>query len=371
MSEAVRLEPLKVALGDRSYEVHVAPGCLDRIAGIMLNVLEPSRVLVVTGTGRVEAYGRSVLRSLDAAGVPSTLVRLRSGERYKTLSAVARLYEAMIRQGLDRRSAVVAVGGGVVGDIAGFAAGTYMRGIAFVQAPTTLLAQADAGIGGKTGVNLPQGKNLVGVFHQPRVVVMDTTTLQTLNARDFRSGLAEILKHAFIRDGRFLDWLTACAFAISNRDANRLAEAVDWSCRIKADVVSEDETEQGLRAVLNFGHTLGHALEALAGYRHLTHGEAVSIGMVAACRVGEEIGVTSQNVTARVIEALADVGLPAEAPPWMEPEAALERMMADKKTLSRRLRFVLLREVGRAEPGFEVPEDAVIRALQRCRGTLV
>jgi 3-dehydroquinate synthase len=369
MAQETGNAPVRVDLGERSYDIWAAPGCLNQIGEIVLHIVNPTRAVVVTGTGAVERYGRLAADRLDEAGIPTELLRLRSGERYKTLRAVERLYHGMLRSGLDRKSVVVAVGGGVVGDVAGFAAGTYMRGISFVQAPTTLLAQADAGVGGKTGVNLPEGKNLVGVFHQPRAVLMDTETLATLSARDYLSGMAEIVKHAFIRDADFLDWLRWNADRLdpARRDAAALAQAVRRSCEIKAAVVVADETEAGIRAVLNFGHTVGHALESLGSYRRLTHGEAVAIGMVAACRIGEELGITPSNVTMTVRETLRSIGLPTALPPGMEPEAVARHMMADKKATSGRPRFVLLQELGQPVYGVEADAAAVLRALERSR----
>jgi len=369
MAQNIVNTPVRVDLGERSYDIWTAPGCLSQIGDIIMRIVNPTRAVVVTGTGVVERYGRLAAERLKESGIPTDLLQLRSGERYKTLRAVERLYHGMLRFGLDRKSVVVAVGGGVVGDVAGFAAGTYMRGISFVQAPTTLLAQADAGVGGKTGVNLPEGKNLVGVFHQPRAVLMDTETLATLSAREYRSGMAEIIKHGIIRDAELLDWLKCNADRLESarRDAEALAQAVRRSCEIKAAVVAADETEAGMRAVLNFGHTVGHALETLGSYRRFTHGEAVAIGMVAACRIGEELGITPSNVTMTVQETLRTIGLPTALPAGMEAEAVARHMQTDKKAKSGRPRFVLLRELGQPIYGVEADAAAVLRALERSR----
>lgn len=356
---------VRVDLGERGYDVWVEPDCLRRSAAIILGAVQPSRALVVGGVGPVHRYAGMVERSLSEAGVVTAGLRLRSGERLKTLAAVARLYQGMLMHRMDRAGLVVAVGGGVIGDIAGFAAGTFMRGIAFVQAPTTLLAQADAGVGGKTGVNLPQGKNLIGVFHQPRAVLMDPTTLRSLQARDFRSGLAEIIKHGLIRDAGFLGSLAVDMGRLLDRDAGALTLAVTRSCEIKAEVVAEDETETGLRAILNFGHTVGHALEAETGYRRFRHGEAVAIGMVAACRIGEEMGVTEPKTTNRTVAALAQAGLPVGIPDDLDDRAVLAAMGSDKKTMHGVMKFVLLREVGDAVPGVVAEPGLVLRALGR------
>jgi 3-dehydroquinate synthase len=273
----------------------------------------------------------------------------------------------MLAHRLDRAGLVVAVGGGVIGDVAGFAAGTYMRGVALVQAPTTLLAQADAGVGGKTGVNLPAGKNLVGVFHQPSVVLVDPVVPRTQRTRDYRSGLAEIIKHGIIRDDEFLQDLSRNMPRLLDRDVTALAAAVQRSCEIKASVVAGDETEQGLRAVLNFGHTVGHALEVATGYRALTHGEAVAIGMVGACLVGEETGMTPPKVTSVVANALEEAGLPTALPGGSDPAQLVAAMYADKKAVGGTLRFVLVRAIGEAVPGLAVEPETVRRALARSR----
>jgi len=356
---------ITVDLGRRTYRVHVEPGCLARAGELALEVVRPSSAVVVGGVGLVGRYADAVAGSLSAAGVRITTLRLRSGERHKTLAAASRLYEGMLAHRLDRAGLVVAVGGGVIGDVAGFAAGTYMRGVSLMQVPTTLLAQADAGVGGKTGVNLPAGKNLVGVFHQPAAVLMDPTVLRTQRPRDFRSGLAEVIKHGIIRDAEFLRDLRGDMPRLLDRDVAALTVAVLRSCEIKASVVAADETETGLRAVLNFGHTVGHALEAVTGYRRVTHGEAVAIGMVSACLIGEELGMTPPNVTSLVVGALQDAGLPTEIPSGSDPVRLLAAMYADKKAVGGALRFVLVREVGDALPGIAVEPKTVLRALAR------
>jgi len=359
--------PVVVSLGDRTYEVHVYPGALQDAAEVLLREMRPSRAVVVTGTGIVARYGELTARLLAEAGIATAILRIRSGERYKTLATVVRLYSGMLKHGLDRSSVVVAVGGGVVCDTAGFAAGTYMRGVALMLAPTTLLAQVDAGIGGKTGVNLPEGKNLVGVFHQPKAVIVDTATLATLPPRAFRSGLAEVVKHGFIRDPALAEAVLRVRDARWLRDAEFLSELVRRSLEIKAAVVMADERESGPRAMLNFGHTVGHAIETLGEYRRWTHGEAVAMGMAAACYVGEVVGITPPSVTQEVVSALRGLRLPVDAPEGVNMEALLSAMKADKKARAGTLRFVLLRAVGEAEYGVPVEPQTVRRALERWR----
>ena len=247
----------------------------------------------------------------------------------------------------------------------GFAAATYLRGVPFVQAPTTLLAQVDASVGGKTGVDLPQGKNLVGAFHQPSAVVIDTATLRTLPLRELRSGLSEVIKYGIIYDEAFLSSVVNALPALLKRDESLLTAAIARSCEIKAEVVGQDETEQGLRAILNFGHTIGHALEAVTAYRRFKHGEAIAIGMIAACLLGEEVGVTPSEVTAKVRAALQQAGLPTAFPEDIDIDSILDAAQRDKKTEAGRLRFVLARGIGDVFVSPNVPEEAVRAALAR------
>lgn len=354
-----------VRLGTRSYPVTVRPGCLAMVAGAVRDEIGASSAAVVSGRGIVARYAAAVADAIVATGLAVHRITIASGERAKTLRTVETICREMADARMDRRAVVVAVGGGVVGDIAGFAAAIYMRGIEVIHAPTTLLAQVDASVGGKTGVDLPSGKNLIGAFHQPRAVFADPAALSTLPAREMRCGLAEIIKHGLIRDHAYLDMVLREMPRLVRRDPEALTRAVLGSCRIKADVVMADETEQGVRAVLNFGHTVGHALESLGGYRSLRHGEAVAIGMAAACRIGEELGVTSPNVTETVIAALRDARLPHAIPGAYAVDTIVDAMATDKKSDRGKQRFVLLREVGHAEAGFEVPAAALRQALRR------
>lgn len=358
---------IPVALGERSYAIHIGTGLLasGRAGEIAARVASGKRVCIVTHPALQNDYAVPLSAALTAQGLTPTIVTIPAGERFKHLNTVARLYREFIAAGLDRKSLVVAVGGGVLGDIVGFAAATYLRGIPFVQVPTTLLSQVDASVGGKTGVDLPEGKNLVGAFHQPSAVIIDTATLRSLPLRELRSGLAEVIKYGIIYDRLFLDSIDANLPQILRRDESLLTEVIGRSCEIKAEVVGQDETEQGLRAILNFGHTIGHALEAVTAYRRFKHGEAIAIGMVAACLLGEEVGVTPIAVTTQVKYALERAHLPTAFPPEIEAEAILKAAQRDKKTEAGRLRFVLAREIGDVFLSPDVPETAVRAAIDR------
>ncbi|MEO7064649.1 MAG: 3-dehydroquinate synthase, partial [Dokdonella sp.] len=288
------------------------------------------------------------------------------GEAHKTLASCAVVFDALATLGASRDATIIALGGGVIGDLAGFSAACWMRGIEFVQLPTTLLAMVDSSVGGKTGVNLPAGKNLVGAFHQPAAVVIDTETLATLPDREYRSGLAEVVKYGAIGDAAFFEWLETHADALNARDQATVIEAIAVSCRHKAGVVARDEHEHGERALLNFGHTFGHALESETGYRTLLHGEAVAIGMVLAARLSADLGLASKTDAERLAALLVAFGLPI-APPACDPSRLLALMRLDKKNLSGRLRLILWRGIGRAETVSDIADDAIRAALEAAR----
>ena len=282
------MSAIRVELGTRSYSILVRPGLLDEAAAHISKMLSPSSALLLTHPRLAELYAAPIISGFENAGIRATVMTLPAGERFKTLNTVSRIYRALLDHRADRSSVLVVLGGGLLGDVGGFAAATYLRGIPFVQIPTTLLAQVDASVGGKTGVDLPQGKNLVGAFHQPRAVLIDTDTLRSLPARELRSGLAEVIKYGIICDKGLFDRLGKEMPRLLRRDSPALASVIVRSCEIKADVVSKDEFERGARAILNFGHTVGHALESLTVYRQFKHGEAISIGMVSAAHVRSE-----------------------------------------------------------------------------------
>ncbi len=361
---------LSVPLGERSYSLHIGNGLLSsgRAGGIIAGHARGGKVCIVTHPGLLRSYASPLASSLSEMGIEAAIVTVPAGERSKNLSAVARLYREFILFGLDRKGLVVSVGGGVVGDMAGFAAATYLRGIRFVQVPTTLLAQVDASVGGKTGVDLPEGKNLVGAFHQPSAVIIDPATLMTLPLRELRSGLSEVIKYGIIYDKAFLSSVVTLLPALMRRDEAALTTVIARSCEIKAEVVGQDETEQGLRAILNFGHTVGHALESVTAYRRFKHGEAIAIGMVTACLVGEVLGVTPTSVRGELCEALERAHLPQSFPLDIEADLILAAAQRDKKTEAGRLQFILARQIGEVFLSRNVPPEAVRAAIERHKG---
>lgn len=351
--------PLHLELGDRSYEIHIGPGLLARAGRLIEKAVAPSQGFIVTHPRVAALHGTSLREGL---GFPSSTILVPAGERQKTLRRAAVLYDQLLTLAADRQSAIIAFGGGVIGDLAGFVAATYMRGLAYVQVPTTLLAQVDASVGGKVAVDHPRAKNLIGAFHQPRVVIADSETLRTLRERDYRAGLAEVVKHAVLADAAFFGWLEDNLEALSRRDPGAIAYAVRRSCEIKAEVVGQDEREAGLRAVLNLGHTVGHALEALAGYRGLRHGEAVAIGLTAAAALSRRLGRLAGSDAERIERLLRGFALPVHIA-GIPAERILGAMKADKKALRGVPRFVLPVAIGAVEVLSEVPEQALRAAL--------
>jgi 3-dehydroquinate synthase len=331
---------IKVDLGERSYPIVIGGGLLGGGFDLAQHVAGKD-CLVVSNETVAPLYLDKLEACLD--GISIETINLPDGEQYKTLDTATSILDKLVESGANRDTTVIALGGGVVGDIAGFAAATYMRGVAFIQVPTTLLAQVDSSVGGKTGVNHPGGKNLIGAFHQPRVVLIDTDTLNTLPDRELSAGIAEVIKHGAIADADFFAWLEDNMEALRARDSDALAHAVQRSCEIKAAVVAEDEREAGRRAVLNFGHTFGHAIENSLGYGEWLHGEAVAAGMVMAA----ELSGLEEADTARLRDLIEKGGLPI-VPPKVGAEQLLTAMGRDKKVLGKSLRFVLLRQLGDA-----------------------
>jgi 3-dehydroquinate synthase len=352
---------LVVELGARSYPIHIGAGLLDRI-GLLADVVHGKHALIVSDTNVAPLYLARVEAAL--AGKDVWRVVIPAGEAEKTLARFGEILHALAAQRASRDVTVIALGGGVIGDLAGFAAACWMRGVRFVQLPTTLLAMVDSAVGGKTAVDLPAGKNLVGAFHQPAAVFADIDTLATLPDRELRAGLAEVVKYGAILDPRFFDWIETHADALLARDPTALAEAVLRSCRHKAKIVAGDETEHGARALLNFGHTFGHAIETEAGFGRLLHGEAVSIGMLLAARLSAELGRASLLDAARLAGLLAHFGLPIELPEGLSADALLARMRLDKKAVSGQLRLVLWKRLGRAVLADDVPEAALLDVLR-------
>jgi len=376
---------ISVQLSANPYPIVIAEGGLAQLGRqVTSQGLKPgTKVLVVTNPVVNAHYGAAALASLDAAGFVSQLLVIEAGEEQKTPATVALIHNAAFEQKLERGSLIVALGGGVVGDMAGFAAASWLRGIAVVQVPTTLLAMVDASIGGKTGVNHPGGKNLIGAFHQPKLVLIDPLTLATLPEREFRAGMAEVIKYGVIGDGggigsgavgdgALFSSLEAAAQAdpeggLASRQAlgpALLQQILEHSAQAKAQVVAADEREGGLRAILNYGHTLGHVVEALCGYGTYLHGEAVGIGMVAAGELALAMGLWSAQDQARQRALIAAAGLPV-AWPDLDPQAVLECLQGDKKVRDGQVRFVLPTGIGRVEIRNDVSPSTVIEALQR------
>ncbi|WP_124727343.1 3-dehydroquinate synthase [Staphylospora marina] len=362
------MKTLTIATTSRTYPLTVGSGVLQRLPELLeqVGVGTERRLMVVTDERVGPLYAEPVLKRLIRSGYRAGLSVIPSGEASKRLAVLESVIGECLRFGLDRRGVILALGGGVVGDLAGFAAAVYMRGIDFVQLPTTLLAH-DSSVGGKTGVNHPMGKNLIGAFHQPLAVVYDVDTLRTLPKREVRSGLAEVIKHGLIRDQAFVTWLESFREPLLRLEPDAVTEAVWQGCRIKADVVAADERESGLRAILNYGHTIGHALEAVTHYGAYTHGEAVAIGMAGAARLGGKVLGTRDDVVRRTEELLLSYGLPVRHR-WSGPDTELLSVMKrDKKSLDGGFAFVLTREIGRAELIRDVPEDAVREVLTQLR----
>jgi 3-dehydroquinate synthase len=357
MSAAIR--ELTVELGARGYPIRIGAGLLADAAR-WRDAISGRHALVVSDANVAPLYLERITAGLRDRSL-STLV-LPAGEAHKTLDSAARIFAALAEMKASRDATIVALGGGVIGDLAGFAAACWMRGIAFVQMPTTLLAMVDSSVGGKTGVDLPQGKNLVGAFHQPRAVIADTATLATLPERELRAGFAEVIKYGALGDAEFFAWLEKHADALLARNADKLAEAIAHCCAQKGSIVARDETEQGERALLNFGHSFGHALETVCGYGTLLHGEAVAIGMCLAAELSARLGMSAAADTARLRGLLIRFGLPTAIPARTDAEALLAAMRLDKKNASGRLRLILWRGVGRAEIAENV-DDIAIRTV--------
>ena len=350
------MESLSVELGDRAYPIHIGAGILER-AELYAPHLRGS-VAIVTNGVVAPLYLERVRQALAGARVCEVVVE--DGEQAKGWPALDRIFDALLAARLGRDGLIIALGGGVIGDLAGFAAATYQRGVPFIQVPTTLLAQVDSSVGGKTAINHARGKNMIGAFHQPRAVIADLATLDTLPDRELRAGLAEVIKHGAALDARFLDWLERHIERLLARDREALAHAVRRSCELKAAIVAEDERETGVRAVLNFGHTFGHAIETATGFGSWLHGEAVAVGMVMAAGLSARAGFLPATDAARLEALIKRAGLPVR-PPQLARERWHELMAVDKKAAGARMRFVLLHGLGRAKLESGV-EDRLIDA---------
>jgi 3-dehydroquinate synthase len=358
------MRTLNVDLGARAYPIHIGAGLLREAGALLAPLLATPRAIVVSNAVVAAHWLRPLRASLDAASIAHEVVLVPDGEAHKNWATLNDVLTRLLELKAERSTTLVAIGGGVVGDLAGFAAAIYQRGMPFVQIPTTLLAQVDSSVGGKTGVNHPLGKNMIGAFHQPRAVIIDTDCLRTLPDRELSAGLAEVIKCGAIRDADFFSWLEANMGALLARDADALAHAIGESCRIKAGIVAADEREAGERALLNFGHTFGHAIETGVGYGEWLHGEAVAAGMVMAARLSERIGAIDASVVERLRALLQRARLPVDGPA-LGPERYLELMGRDKKVVGGALRFVLLARLGHSVVRGDVSEGDIATVLPR------
>ena len=355
------MHTLDVALGARSYPIYIGQSLLEQ--DLLRRHIRARQALIVTNETIAPLYLDGVRQSLSGLDV-NTLI-LPDGEQYKTLATLETIFDALLSQRHSRTTTLIALGGGVIGDMVGFAAACYQRGVDFLQVPTTLLAQVDSSVGGKTAVNHPRGKNMIGAFHQPRAVVIDTTVLNTLPERELSAGLAEVIKYGLIRDADFYQWLEVNMDGLVARDPALLSEAILQSCRNKAEVVAEDETEQGNRALLNLGHTFGHAIETATGYSDWLHGEAVGAGTMMAAQLSADLGWITEADVQRIGALVTRAGLPLAPPPGVTAAQFRDLMALDKKVMDGRLRLVLLKAIGSAVVTDQFEAQALERLLEK------
>jgi 3-dehydroquinate synthase len=358
------MRTLNLDLGARSYAIHIGPGLLGR-PDLILPALQSRRAVVITNEVVGPLHLATLARSLEEAGIQVGKVILPDGEIHKTWLTLNSIYDELLRQRCERSTTLIALGGGVIGDLVGFAAATYLRGVPFVQVPTTLLAQVDSSVGGKTGINHPLGKNMIGAFYQPRVVLADTDTLNTLPDRELCAGLAEVIKYGMIRDRPFLEWIDLHIEDLVGRKPDALTYAIERSCANKAAVVAADETESGVRALLNLGHTFGHAIEAGTGYGAWLHGEAVAAGTVMAARLSAGLGWITPADVERIRSLFHRAGLPTEGPA-LGVRRYLNLMRLDKKVAAGKIRLVLLRALGEGILYAEARDEDIAAAIEAC-----
>ena len=359
------MNKIRVELGERSYTIATGSGILKNIGKSLERFDFSKKAAIVSNPTVFNLYGKTLVSSLSTSGFEIIEIILPDGEEYKNLSSVERIYEQLLKMRFDRRSVLIALGGGVVGDITGYAASTYMRGIDFIQVPTTLLAQVDSSVGGKTGVNHALGKNMIGTFWQPRLVWVDISTLHTLSRRNFLAGIAEIVKYGIIWDSTFFDFLEKKRETLLSLNPDDIIHIIRRSCEIKADVVSRDERESGLRAILNFGHTIGHAIETATGYTTFLHGEAIAIGMHVEAILANEAGLISSEGVSRIRHLLKTFGLPTEIPASIDIPALFEAMKLDKKAVSGDVKFILPEQIGRVRIQGNISEKTVHQAIKK------
>lgn len=355
------MKSLHLELGSRSYPIYIGENLLEQ-QDLLARHIHGHLSIIVTNPTVAALYAQRVENALVKIGQKVVRVILPDGEAHKNWSTLQLIFDGLIQAGADRKSTIIALGGGVIGDMAGFAAASFMRGIPFIQIPTTLLSQVDSSVGGKTGINHPLGKNMIGAFHQPAAVIADLQTLKTLPPRELAAGLAEVVKHGAIADAAFLDWLESQVQALNACDISALEFAVLRSCEIKAAVVAADEKEMGIRAHLNFGHTFGHAIEAGLGYGEWLHGEAVGCGMVIAAKLSQELGYISSSDVQRLSTIIQQLHLPIQAPLWSTHQY-LDLMAHDKKAEQGTIKYIVLEKIGQASVQ-KVPDDVIRKVLQ-------
>ena len=356
------MKTLQVDLGERSYPIYIGTNLLDR-SELLKQHIKHEEVCVITNTTIAPLYLDQLMAGLKE-DYKCEAVILPDGEQYKSLDVLNQVFDALLTNQFSRQVTLVALGGGVIGDMVGFAAACYQRGVGFIQIPTTLLSQVDSSVGGKTAVNHPQGKNMIGAFYQPKCVIADITSLNTLEDRQLSSGLAEVVKYGLINDSDFFCWLENNMEGLVQRDPFLLAEAIEHSCQNKASIVAADEQEQGVRALLNLGHTFGHAIETGAGYGHYLHGEAVAVGMLMAADLSFRMGWLEQNDVVRIKQILLAAGLPVTVPPQMTAERFMTLMAVDKKVKDGVIRLVLLKGIGGAIISGDYEQEKLIQTLE-------
>ena len=358
------MQKLMINLKERGYPIYIGSGFLSELGEyIETQIPTAHRSFVITDSVVDKLYGDVVMESLHAAGLNPEKGVILNGEESKSLETATGLYDQLVAHGMERTSVIISLGGGVVGDLAGFVAATYMRGVPFVQVPTTLLAQVDSSIGGKVAVNHPAGKNLIGAFHQPQLVLIDTNTLATLPKEELIAGMGEVIKHGMILNADYFDWIEANIPRILNLESATLNQLVFGSCTIKGKIVEMDEYERNIRAILNFGHTIGHALETLTHYRRYRHGEAIAIGMAQVSKLAQFKGMVKTEAVDRLIKLLTDTGLPTELPTGINPEDLLQTIKQDKKSHQGKIKIILPTTIGNVQITDQWDEQDLLKML--------
>ena len=356
------MKKLRIDLGDRSYDILIGRKLLPHVGEHLVHLKQTRRALIVTNPEVNKLYGKSVSAGLKSAGLEIECTEIPEGEKHKTLQDAQKVYDHLIENQYDRNTLLVALGGGVIGDLTGFIAATFLRGVPCIQVPTTLLSQVDSSVGGKTAVNHPQGKNLIGAFYQPRLVAIDLDTLGSLPPDEFRAGIAEIIKYGIIEDPRLFAFLEKNSEKILAQDTECLETIIETSCAIKAKVVERDERESNYRMILNFGHTIGHAIEALTDYSQFKHGEAIAIGMVYAAKLSCQLGQCSKETVQRIESLVEQYGLPVSLPEFSVDDY-IQTMYRDKKAHDKNIRFILVKDIGRVEIVDRVSESDIQKVL--------